>query len=61
MSTVMCVSYESADKASQDAWDAFSQSMSVFLKTQEKTISSLAEDVTKEDRFDLDECGNVLC
>lgn len=30
MSTVMGISYEPADKASQDAWDAFSQSMSVF-------------------------------
>ena len=30
MSTVMGISYESADKASQDAWDTFSQSMSVF-------------------------------
>lgn len=30
MNTVMGISYESADKASQDAWDAFSQSMSFF-------------------------------
>jgi hypothetical protein len=47
MSTVMGISYESADKASQDAWDTFSQSMSVFLKTQEKTLFSLAEYATK--------------
>lgn len=53
MSAVMGISYESADKASQDTWNTFSQNMSVFLKTQEKTLSSLMEDITKEGRFDL--------
>lgn len=36
MSTVMSISYESADKALQDAWDAFSQSMSVFFENTGK-------------------------